>query len=238
MSARTVPARPRLRPATVVVPVVVILLVVLAGLIIRESPAVTAWELGVVQALSDAHAAPLDALCLGINWLFSPPIAAVIVVLCALGVLGVTRRVRPLVAFVTLAVVPWLGNDLIKVIVARPRPDVTSLSHQLIPAPSSFSYPSGHAAFAASLCLALLFTVGAGRLRPLFLAVAVVVPVLTAFSRVYLGVHYPTDVVASLVYVTAAAILIDALLNALFARLDRDHSAPDAHRSRLTRHGA
>jgi membrane-associated phospholipid phosphatase len=220
------------------VPVVVVLVVVLAGLIIRGSASVTAWDLGIIQALSDAHAAPLDALSLGIDLLFSPPIAAAIVVVSALGVLGVTRRIRPVVDFLALAVVPWLGNDLIKVIVARPRPDMATLSHRLVPPPASFSYPSGHAAFAAALCLALLLTVGSGRLRPLFLTIAVVVPVLTAFSRMYLGVHYLTDVVASLVYVTAAVILINAILNALHARLDRDHSAPDARRSRLSSHGA
>ncbi|GAA1441878.1 phosphatase PAP2 family protein [Leifsonia poae] len=217
---RAVP-RPRrpLTPLTVVVSLVVILAVVLAGLIIRDSAAVTSWDLGILQALSDAHTPWLDALSLGINWLFSPVIAAVIVVVTAAIVLAVTRCLRPMVTFLTLVMIPWLGNDLIKAIVQRPRPDMSALSNSLVGTPSSLSYPSGHVAFATAYCLALLISVGGGRFRPLFTAIAVVVPLLTAFSRMYLGVHYLTDVVASLVYTTAAVVLVNALVEWAYARV-------------------
>ncbi|MFF1571352.1 phosphatase PAP2 family protein [Leifsonia sp. NPDC058292] len=211
--------RRSIRPAAIVVPVVVVLAVVLVGLIIRDSAVVTAWDLRILQTISAAHVTWLDILSLGINWLFSPVMAAVVVIVTAAVILLATRRSLAAVTFLVFVVVPWLGNDLIKTIVHRPRPDMSALSNSLVGTPSSLSYPSGHVAFATAYCLALLLSVGLGRLRPLFVAIAIVIPVLTAFSRMYLGVHYLTDVVAALVGTTAAVILVNELFGAVRHRL-------------------
>jgi undecaprenyl-diphosphatase len=80
-------------------------------------------------------------------------------------------------------------------------------------APHSFSFPSGHA-----LCSLVFYAVLAGliaqRIRPHALRVAVgvaagVVVAAIGFSRIYLGVHYPSDVIAGYL---AAAIWVSALL--------------------------
>jgi membrane-associated phospholipid phosphatase len=85
-----------------------------------------------------------------------------------------------------------LVNQLMKLVRARRRPDRVELGvpeSRWVTMPSSTSFPSGHSASAAA------FAVSVGDMlpelrHPLRLAAAVV-----AFSRVYTGVHYPSDIV-------------------------------------------
>lgn len=87
-------------------------------------------------------------------------------------------------------------NSLLKHAFARARPDI--LAPELLP--SSFSFPSGHAFLAAAIYLTLAALLARLIARPatrLFvLVVAVAVVLLVGFTRVYLGLHYPSDVLA------------------------------------------
>ena len=113
-----------------------------------------------------------------------------------------------LLAVVTLAGAGLL-NLLLKFSFARVRP----ASFFDYPLPGSPSFPSGHALYAASVFggLAVLLT---ARIRSLLLQLAIwfvatALILLVGLSRVYLGVHYPSDVLAGyaigVVWVTAVA---------------------------------
>lgn len=110
------------------------------------------------------------------------------------GVLLLTiRKYRKagLMIFATIILYTVLGEVILKPIIQRPRPfiDMPNL-HLLIPKPASFSFPSGHAAGAFAICsiLAKLFR----KFGILFFILAAAI----ALSRVYLHVHYPSDIIA------------------------------------------
>jgi undecaprenyl-diphosphatase len=107
-----------------------------------------------------------------------------------------------------------LLNTLLKAGFDRPRPQVFEWGQHTV----SSSFPSGHAMSAATVYMTVAYL--AARLqrrhisRVLTLIAATIVVVLIAVSRLYLGVHYPTDVAAGVIIGIAWAALCMAMLEA------------------------
>lgn len=110
---------------------------------------------------------------------------------------------------VPFAVVVAYGMDaVLKLLVREERPcqslRVTTL--EACPAPGDWSFPSNHAAIAAAAAVALLFV--SRRLG----AVAAVAAGAMAGSRIWVGAHYPHDVLAGVVVGALAALLVMSVL--------------------------
>jgi membrane-associated phospholipid phosphatase len=208
--------RPVIRFARTAGPAALVLVVVVAaGFALVSASGWTAREMGFLRSVSLLHNPALDSSALAINRLFGPPMASLIILLGAITVAGVTRRLDRAAYFFVMVAVPWLGNEVVKMIVHRPRPDIPSLAHPLIFEPGGLGYPSGHTTFATCLMIGVLLVTRGSRWRPFLVAAGAVVSLATAASRVYLGVHYPTDVTASIVYSIAAVAAVNALWNLL-----------------------
>ena len=119
-------------------------------------------------------------------------------------------------------------NMILKPLVGRIRPynynlDVLKLQWQdflvhgklLVETPHDFSFPSGHtiASFEASVELYK----NDKRLG----IPAMILAVLIAFSRMYLYVHYPTDVIASVILGTIFALIANLIVHSIFTKLSR-----------------
>ncbi|WP_029618780.1 phosphatase PAP2 family protein [Pseudorhizobium marinum] len=110
------------------------------------------------------------------------------------GYLVLARR-RKIAIFTFLSVVGgWALSASLKLGVARPRPDIVPHLVEV----HDLSFPSGHAMLSAVTYLtlgALLSRAEPGRITRIYtIGVAVLLTFLIGVSRVFLGVHYPTDV--------------------------------------------
>ncbi len=126
--------------------------------------------------------------------------STVVVVVLALLVAIAEHRRRPtrqVVPFLVVAIGGTLAiNNLVKALVGRARPDIARLVGA-----SGSSFPSGHSANAAVTYAALALVLGRGRsyrTKVVLASTAAMVAVAVAMSRVLLGVHWLTDVVAGL----------------------------------------
>jgi undecaprenyl-diphosphatase len=130
----------------------------------------------------------------------------------AITAIALSRRSRFSVLQIALGGIGGAVSELgIKRWVARPRPKVVPHLQYV----STPSFPSGHAIAASALYLSIAF-VARRRLRRPHERVAVVaaaakVAAVVGASRVYLGVHYPTDVLGGLALGTAWACLLEAV---------------------------
>ena len=137
---------------------------------------------------------PLNALWTGITFLGDHGQFWIRLSLCLL--IPKKTRTVGLCSLIALILSLLCTNILLKNLVRRARPfQQYAQLIPLIPAPRDFSFPSGHtsASFAAAVACFLGFR---DRNRWLPAVCPLVLAALIGFSRLYLGVHFPTDVLA------------------------------------------
>src|SRR5262249_16044963 len=119
-----------------------------------------------------------------------------LITLAVAGYLLIVRKRHAAILLVVAALGGRLVRHVLKALVDRPRPDVVPhLSHL-----SSASFPAGRAMLSAVVYLTLgamlARLVERRRVKTYVLTVAILLTFLVGVSRVFLGVHYPSDVLA------------------------------------------
>ncbi len=132
--------------------------------------------------------------------------------------LALQRRFRSALLVVAATTLGASAVTLVKALIARSRPDLVDRLME----ESSHSFPSGHAANSAIVYLTLatlLFPLVRGwRMRGFVLATAMLLVGMIGVSRVYLGVHWPSDVLAGWAFGSCWALLWWGVELKLFAR--------------------
>ena len=133
-------------------------------------------------------------------------VVLLIITFAAAGYLFLDRK--PGVAWLMLmAVLSGLAlNNLLKFVFARPRPEVVGLAPRVF----TTSFPSGHATLSAITYLTIAALLARAYPSPIldvyFVSLAALLTVLIGLSRIYLGVHFPTDILGGWCVGTAWAI--------------------------------
>lgn len=139
---------------------------------------------------------------LGDNGCLWIALAIVLLVMGKTRRIGITSAVALIITFLTV-------NLGIKNIVARVRPyEVIDGLTNLVEKQHDFSFPSGHAAHAFAVGVVIFI------MMPKKIGVPVlIISILMAYSRLYIGVHYPTDVIAGAIIGTVIAFFSIFIVN-------------------------
>ena len=160
-----------------------------------------ALDVQIVRSLRDAAdpARPIgpqwmESVLIDVTALGSSVVLGLIVLIITGYLLLEARYVTALIVLVT-SISGEIVNELLKLLVDRPRPTVVPHLRTVVTA----SFPSGHAMESAIIYLtlgALLMRVVEGRITKIYcMGMAIFLTFIVGVSRVFLGVHYPTDVV-------------------------------------------
>ncbi len=159
------------------------------------------WEFSFLYLLQELHNPVLDKIMLFITALGNEGILWIAIAILML--FFKKYRKCGISMGIALILMEITGNLVIKEIVMRDRPCWIDPSvEMLLKVPSSYSFPSGHtfAGFAASVTIFLNHKKEG--------IAAIALAALIAFSRMYLFVHFPTDILGGIVFGIGIAVLV------------------------------
>lgn len=196
----------------VLVAVLALVVVAVAGFLFVAFPAWSAAEVKIVAAVQGAQNGFFDLVALTIDVVFGVKGAAFVALIVLAVVFALRRSWRLTIRFGLLVLVPWIVVEILSYLLMRPRPDPDLLAPIITSGAATYSFPSGHVAFAAALVCAVAFLLAHGKLRLFWVIFGALVVLVVAWSRVYLAVHYPTDVIAAMFLVPFISVAVDRVL--------------------------
>jgi undecaprenyl-diphosphatase len=165
-------------------------------------------EFEILYAINNMHGPILDKIMVLITTLGDAGIIWIILALILLCI----KKTRKCGILLLLSLVTGLilGNGILKNLVARSRPCwIDESIPLLIPKPHDYSFPSGHtlASFESAIMIFLH--------NKKWGSVALVIAILISFSRMYLFVHFPTDILGGIILAGVISISLYHLWNKL-----------------------
>ena len=209
--------RPATRTVTLVIALVLWAATFALGFVAKATTGWLASQLAVDRALNAMHSPLFDTVAKALDRLDSVTVVAVCVAVLAV-LTGFFVSWWRAVAAVVIAGGGWVLCLIPKAVVGEVRPPLDSVSHRLDVSHATLSYPSGHTVFAVTLTVAVILVCRGTTSRIIATVVGIVFVAVTAWSRLYVGAHYPTDVVGGILAGAAGALLIAWLWN-LCARM-------------------
>ena len=158
------------------------------------------WELAVLESIRQSLESDFfQILMVGISTTGN---AGAIWIALAIGLLFFQKtRLAGLTVSLSLVLSAIFCNLTLKPAVERLRPcDISDRVSEIIVCPSDFSFPSGHTSAAFAAATAIMF------FYPKYGLLALLLAAIIAFSRLYLFVHFPTDILFGILLGTTCAL--------------------------------
>ncbi len=134
-----------------------------------------------------------------------------LIVISLLLLVLIKKRKIPLIIIINLVLV-FITNRLFKFIIRRPRPDGLFLINE-----SGFSYPSGHAMVSFVYIIFVIYLINKyfkNKILKIILDILLFgLALLIGFSRIYLGVHYFTDIIGGYLLGTCYFVLFTSYID-------------------------
>lgn len=147
-------------------------------------------DVAILQRINTLSDPGLDGFFVFITDLSGPVVVPILALLLAAWFIWKNEAYNAIYLFLILGGT-FLVNTALKLYYQRVRPNLWSLLVE----ESSYSFPSGHAMISMALALSLIVLLFYSRLRWPAILIGTGYVLLIGFSRLYLGVHYPSDIV-------------------------------------------
>jgi undecaprenyl-diphosphatase len=171
----------------------------------------------ILVALARLRTPRLTGIMVDLTALGSPTLVTLFTAV-TFAILVVLRDRRGALHLTLASIGTWIWTSATKHIIERARPTEVERLVEV----SGYSYPSGHSLAAAALYLTMAIVAGTHlrtvSSKAVLMAGASALVALVALSRVYLGVHYPSDVISGVSLGTAWALILAAAIAVVTGR--------------------
>ncbi|MBW4043140.1 MAG: phosphatase PAP2 family protein [Acidobacteria bacterium] len=172
------------------------IVLVVIGFVLK---ALGSFEQPLSTAVNQLHQGVLGALGTALYRGFGPAPAIIGTLVITIVILVARRDLRVASTFAFTVAGTWLSVAVVKLLVDRHRPDATVMSFPYTPVQHDASFPSGHGTFIVILVIALVALVPR-HLRPAATVLGAIIVAFAGFLLVVDGVHFTTDVLASVLW--------------------------------------
>ena len=167
----------------------------------------------ILLRINDHSSSLLDTISLFVTYSGNLLTVAIMVLILAGILLKLGKRRAVVQVLFTMGGVLFL-NAILKLIFQRDRPELW----QLLTHESTFSFPSGHALASAAFAMLLVLLMWKTRFKIPVIIFASMYTLSVGVSRLYLGVHYPTEVLAGWLIGMAWAVLVGMIIGSVKIR--------------------
>jgi undecaprenyl-diphosphatase len=192
LGVEIVTERSHLRKAYVWACIAAVLFAIVCLLITSEG--IAGFDSGIISTVQGWENGGLTRVMESFSWLGSTTVVVVIAIVILLFLTFILGHRMELLFFLSVLVGSTLLNHLLKDFFQRERPNIHRMVEEV-----GYSFPSGHSMAAFALYGAFVYLlwkhVKSGRGRALLVAIGTFIVIGIGISRIYLGVHYPSDVV-------------------------------------------
>ncbi len=183
-----------------------------------NSKALKQFDTAIIESIQGMISAPLTTFFLAVTFIGSVKGVSIITIIFFCYLFYRRNYLYGLYLIISVGVGAGILNKLLKAFFQRERPDMLRIVSE-----SGFSFPSGHAMGSVILfggiALILYKMNGMVKLTIVCMVMAATLIIIIGLSRIYLGVHYPTDIiagyVAGVIWVTISNFFYKSLIKML-----------------------